>query len=211
MKIAFLAMCLVAAVLGSGAHVATASTQQVAPYDTTLGVEARYALQSAKFQGNNYSVKQIYVRCYRDDQTFNAAAMWRFGEDLTYVWAYTLAKSHTVYMRGRECNSAHSFMRKLKSGRLDMIEPYEVGAYSTLLHEALHVQGYKDEKMTECAANDSVRWAVMGNYGFSKGEANFLSRMAFAWSYKAVARSYYTNPSQCQRSLNGADWTDGLV
>jgi hypothetical protein len=189
--------------------VTTASAGPVAPYDMKLGVEARWALNAAKLKGSSFPTKQVYVRCYRDDVTFNAAAAWRFGEDVSHVWAYTLAKSKTVYMRGSQCGSAHDFIRKLRLSTTRTAKPWEVGAYATLLHEALHVQGYKKERLTQCAAIDSLRWAAWAD-DIPMREANRLGQMAFAWSARNVSQSYYENPSVCQAVSKSADWTYGI-
>ena len=210
-------------VIAAATMVPTARAAQVAPvapYDMNLGVAARWALNAAKLNGNVFATRQVYVRCYRSDNDFVAAAMWRFGEDLSYVWAYTRRNSKTVYMRGPRCAAAHSFLRKVKANHAWSIQPSEVGAYATLLHEALHVQGYKDERLTECVANDTIRWATVGWYQgitrssdgwLSSNDANRLSRMAFDWSARMVARSYHSNPSVCQSLLSQADWTGLLV
>jgi len=69
---------------------------------------------------------------------------------------------------------------------IQRITPYEVFAYSTLLHEALHVQGLINERLTECAANDAVRWAARF-YGLHQTQANWLSRIAFDQSTRNTA------------------------
>lgn len=175
----------------------------VAPYDRDLGVSARWSLDAAKFSTTAHPTRFVYVRCYRSDADFDGAGAWRFGESMVNRWAYSIR--WTVYMRGRQCRLAHQFISRMLAQTTQAVTPAEVGAYATLLHESLHVQGIRDEQVTECLANDSVRWVALG-YDIPKSEANRLSRMAFSWSYRNVAASYQSDPTSCEKITQQYDW-----
>ena len=106
------------------------------------------------------TVRAIHVRCHPVDA---------FGGSNASAIAYTLGS--TVHMKIVDCLAARSYGTKMltymHSDRasqqvVQRITRNEVFAYSTLLHEALHVQGLHNERMTECAANDAVRWGRSG-------------------------------------------------
>jgi hypothetical protein len=195
----------------AGAMFAPAAQAATAPFDRELGLEARYALDASKYAETTRSTTFVYARCYATEAAFEGAAMWRFGDaDPSFLIAYAIKGEHTVYLRPSTCRAAHRFMRKMETGTTRKATEAEVGAYSTLLHEGLHVQGIRNERTTECIANDSVRWSA-ARYGIRESEANRLTRMAFNVSRKTTARRYHNVSGECQNRLSGRDWTDFLA
>jgi hypothetical protein len=198
---------IIAAVLGLSVLMVVPVATAAAPYDTLLGRQVVKGLNASKFEDSPFTTKPVYVRCYGSDREFEAAAAWRFGEDFHGTIAYALPKSKTVYMRGVDCKHARQFVNDIKAG--GMPGKWETYAFATLLHEGLHVQGVKDERVTECLSNDSLRWAAMG-FGMAKSYANKLARIAWNMSGKHTASSYVTVSGQCRSTLLDKDWTDYL-
>ena len=99
------------------------------------------------------------MRCYRDQQTFEDVFERRFG-------ASARPRHRVLRRRSRHpstpttCANVHLFFDGLNTVRT-------AGAYAILLHESLHRQGLRNERLTTCFANDAVRWGT-GWYGGSK-------------------------------------------
>lgn len=201
MKKCLMALALVGAIAATVVPAGSASASQ---FDSMLGGAARRALHASKFEGAGVIEKPVYVRCYASNNAFDAAAAWRFGEDMSGVFAYAIKSEKTVYMRPTDCRDARGFLNAVKSGQ--MPDKWQVFSFSTLLHESLHVQGIKNERLTECVANDSVRWAAMAK-GLPKSDANTLSRIAFDMSAKWTGWSYHSISGLCQQKLQHRDWT----
>ncbi len=151
------------------------------------------------------TARAIHVRCHPVDA---------FGGSNASAIAYTLGS--TVHMKIVDCLAARSYGTKMltymHSDRasqqvVQRITRNEVFAYSTLLHEALHVQGLHNERMTECAANDAVRWGAQW-MGMHPRQANWLSRVAFDMSTRNTAISYHSVSGPCEAYLrNVGGWT----
>lgn len=182
-----------------------------APFNQTLGVDVRYALDVNKFDDTKHPTKNVYVRCYVSDGAFEGAVRWRFGAEASGIWAYARQKEKTVYMRGWTCRLAESFVSKLGAGTFRKVTRGEIFSYSTLLHEALHVQGVHDERKAECLANDGIRWAAMNLFNIPKAEANRFSRIAFDLSRVTTSTNYHSVSGDCQRTLASHDWVDYIA
>ena len=198
---------LTAVVACVAALVPVPAAQAAAPYDSSLSRYAREGLNASMFETTHVNIKPVYVRCFDSDREFEDAAAWRTGRSYAGVVAYAIPARKTVYMRGRDCGLVNQFVADSKLGRLP--GRWQTYAYSTLLHEALHVQGIDDERVTECVANDSVRWAAR-SFGLDETLANRASRIGWDMSAKYTARSYFTVSGECQSTLRDADWTDFL-
>jgi hypothetical protein len=197
----------------AGAIFAPTAEAATAPFDRELGLEARYALDASKRVATGWPTTFVYARCYATEAAFEGAAWWRLGHPQPgFLIAYAIKGEHTVYLRPSTCRAAHRFMRKMETGTTRKATEAEVGAYATLLHEALHVQGIRNERTTECIANDSVRWSA-ARYSIRESEANRLTRMAFNVSRKMTARRYHSVSGECQYMLSGSglDWADFLA
>lgn len=180
------------------------ATANAASYDSLLGRAVVKSLNASRFESSP-KAKPVYVRCYDNDAEFEKAGAWRFGESLAGVIAYAQKSNKTVHMRPFDCKLARQFKNDAERG----IPPskWATFAYSTLLHEALHVQGVSNERVTECLANDSIRWSAMA-FGLPKQYANLASRVAWDMSAKYTGTKYHSVSGQCQASLAENDWTD---
>jgi hypothetical protein len=201
-KKCLMALALVCAITATAVPAASAA----APFNPALGKFVAKGLNASKFK-NSGPATPVYVRCYDTNREFEAAGAWRFGvsrSTMQGIWAYAMPKEKTVNMRPFDCENALSFVQNTTLG----VKPskWAVGSFATLLHEALHVQGVKNERTTECLANDSVRWSAMA-FGLPKSKANDLSRVAFSQSARWTADRYQTSSGICQSALAARDWT----
>jgi hypothetical protein len=102
--------------------------------------------------------KSVYIRCYSDRWAFEEA-MYRMGaspEEARYTIAYYLhppyGNGSTINVRAGTCAQAREFV----SGHVTQTS---AGAFHTLLHEALHRQGFHSEKLTEAFAITTMHTA----------------------------------------------------
>ena len=185
------------------------ASAEAASFNPYLGRMAREGLNAARFSGEHktaFTTKPVYVRCF-GNREFDMAASSRFGgspSDYEGLIAYASRSSKTVNMRVVDCDDAFDFIEQAKQGR--MPDKWDVFSYSTLLHEALHVQGVRNERNAECLANDAVRWAGRV-LGLSNRQADKASRMAFDRSAKLAGSEYQNTGSMCQSALGSKDWT----
>jgi hypothetical protein len=102
----------------------------------------------------------VYVRCYDDRWSFESVLL-RMGAaplDARLMVAYYVPSRHgggdasTVNMRAGTCKLANEFV----AGH---VTQETAGAFKTLLHEALHRQGFHTEKTTELYAIASMQAA----------------------------------------------------
>lgn len=144
--------------------------------DPILGTVARASLWQAASQEARLSLRKVlrvYVRCYRDKRTFERTFERRFGESARRVVAYYVGGGE-VHLRNGTCENVRMFLR----GRHTV---YTAGAYAILLHEALHRQGVRNERITTCFANEAVRWGALW-HGFGEAQALRARNLAFAYS-----------------------------
>lgn len=181
----------------------TAASMQAYDYDAALGLVARVSLRVAvpaeRRRSGRLGVLRSYVRCYRDRHAFESGFERRFGVSAKRVVAY-YAGGSDVHLRHGTCTDVHSFL----DGRLTV---RSAAAYSILLHEALHRQGIRNERLTTCFANDAVRW---GAERFGYDEARALRARDFAFAYTRIysPRSYVMGVPTCLQLNRRRDWID---
>lgn len=196
-RVAALAL-LTVTVLAAG--VTDASAQPPFAYDRELGLLARASLRQAVAEGRRPPLRQvlrIYVRCYRDRSSFEHAFERRFGAPAGRVIAYYVGGGD-LHLRGGTCAGAHSFVH----GRHTI---FTAGAFSILLHESLHRQGVRDERITNCLANEAVRWGAE-TLGFDEELALRARDLAFEFSRRFEPRAYHMGRPDCLALTRRSDW-----
>jgi hypothetical protein len=176
--------------------------QQAWVYDRELGDLARKSLRQAvvaRSRPRLARVLRVYVRCYRDRESFERGFERRFGAPAVRVIAY-YAGGGDVHLRSGTCTAVHAFAR----GRHTV---FTAAAYSVLLHEALHRQGLRDEKVTNCFANDAVRSGTEW-LGFGEERALRARDLAFAFSRLYSPPAYHMGMPDCLAIARRSDWPD---
>jgi hypothetical protein len=194
-----LAICVVAGALFAAAP---ASASPSYHYDPTLRVWVHNVLAKA----STYEVvpKPVEVRCYNNRQAFELSG-WVRGFDPTSVIAYYMPGSNSIYMRASSCAAAHQFIA-------GMYTSTTVGAFTTLLHEALHRQGFHNERTTEAyaiasmlTAGQLVQYKINIARGAPEGDSAWeaagpkgeqAQQIAFNQSNRIVASNYRTTWAQ---------------
>src|ERR671910_533402 len=116
-------------------------------YDQELATVARESLwRSVQPPVSRSQVLRVNVRCYRDKRSFEHIFENRFGLSATRVLAY-YAGGSDVHLRDTTCENVRAFL----VGRHTI---YTAAAYAILLHESLHRQGVRHERITTCLASD---------------------------------------------------------
>jgi hypothetical protein len=169
-------------------------------YDRTLGTVARASLwqaasQEAQLALNN--VLRVYVRCYRDKRSFERIFERRFGEPARRVVAYYVGGGD-LHLRNGTCENVRLYL----GGRHTV---YTAGAYAILLHEALHRQGLRNERITTCFANEAVRWGTLW-HGFSEAQALRARNLAFAYTRLFSPPTYLMGKPDCLALTRHKDW-----
>lgn len=195
-----LVVVMASAALASAAQDASAQASFV--YDRELAAVARKSLRHADTDGRRpllRDVRQLYVRCYRDQQSFERAFERRFGVPAARVIAYYAGGSE-VHLRGGTCDNVRRFL----GGRVTVLT---AASYSVLLHEALHRQGLRDERVTNCLAIEAVRW---GAEWLGLGEARALRarNLAFEFSRRYSPRVYRMGKPSCLALAGRTEWTE---
>jgi hypothetical protein len=194
-----LLLCAVAACVVSTGTARGAPTQAYV-YDRTLGTVARASLWQAASQEAQLSLKsvlRVYVRCYRGKGSFERAFERRFGESANRVVAYYVGGGD-VHLRNGTCENVRMFL----GGRHTV---YTAGAYAILLHEALHRQGVRNEKITTCLANEAVRWGTLWR-GFGEARALRARNLAFAYTRLFSPPDYFMGKPDCLALTRRKDW-----
>jgi hypothetical protein len=171
-------------------------------YDRELGNVARESLWRADDNGPRVArsdVKRVDVRCYRDRWSFERVFERRFGLPAGRVIAY-YAGGGDVYMRNGTCQNIRAFL-------LGRHTVYTAAAYSILLHESLHRQGLKSERITTCMANDAVRWGALW-LGFDDEQALRARNLAFTYSRLFAPPDYFIGKPTCLALARRTDWID---
>lgn len=194
-----LLLCAVAA-----CAVVTGIAQGASPrayeYDRVLGIVARASLWQAASQEAHLSLRnvlRVYVRCYRDKRAFERTFERRFGESARSVVAYYVGGGQ-VHLRNGTCENVRTFLR----GRHTV---YTAGAYAILLHEALHRQGLRNERITTCLSNEAVRWGSLW-HGFSEAQALRARNLAFSYTRLFSPPGYYMGRPDCLVITRRKDW-----
>lgn len=194
-----LVACVGAAALVVGAHDVSA---QPYVYERELGQLARGSLRWAVSEGARPPLKKIllvYVRCYHDRQSFERTFERRFGAPAHRVIAY-YAGGGSVHLRSETCVRIRAFVR----GRHTV---FTAAAYSVLLHEALHRQGLRDERITNCLANEAVRWGAE-RLGFPEERALRARDLAFTFSRLYAPPAYHMGMPGCLALTRRKDWVE---
>jgi len=180
--------------------VARSASDQAYVYDRELGIVARETLWQAisnRARVTRREVLRVYVRCYRDKESFERAFERRFGVPAKRVVAYYV-RGGDVHLRDGTCENVRAFL----SGRRTV---YTAGAYSILLHEALHRQGVRNERTTTCLANDAVRWGAEW-LGSSEAKALRARNLAFTYTKLFSPPSYWMGKPDCLVLTRRKDW-----
>ena len=118
-----------------------------------------------------------------------------FGRALAAVGV--LEPDDVVEVRRRDLQD-----RRVLQGRHTV---YTAGAYAILLHEALHRQGVKNERITTCLSNEAVRWGALW-HGFSEAQALRARNLAFAYTRLFSPPDYYLGKPDCLVLTRRKDW-----
>jgi hypothetical protein len=144
-------------------------------------------------------VLRVSVRCYRSKAAFEETFETRFGTSARGVVAY-YAGGRDVHLRIGTCVNVHTFF----GGRRTVLT---AGAFSILLHESLHRQGLRDERLTTCFANESVRWGAL-SAGLSDANALRVRNLAFTYTRLYSLPSYRIGRPDCLALARRASWVD---
>jgi hypothetical protein len=174
-------------------------------YDRELGFVARATLRQATEPERRVPRNQVfraYIRCYHSNEGFERAFEQRYGFPADRIIAY-YAGGSDVYLRNTTCRNVHLFMR----GRHTL----ETSAsFSILLHEVLHRQGVRDERITTCLANYAVHAGARG-LGFSEERAVRARELALRFTRRYSPPEYRMGIPHCRLLNRRTDWTDHRV
>jgi hypothetical protein len=195
---------LLVACVGAVALAVGASDVSAQPYvyERELGALARGSLRWAVSEGARpplRTILRVYVRCYRDRQSFERTFERRFGVPAERVIAYYVGGGD-VHLRSETCASIRAFVR----GRHTV---FTAAAYSVLLHEALHRQGLRDERTTNCLANEAVRWGTE-RLGFGEERSLRARDLAFTFSRLYAPPAYHMGMPDCLALTRRQDWVE---
>jgi len=203
-RIAALATIALTATILIGTTTANAAVTPSYTYDHALRAWVHDALEQASYtQTHGKTIPwPIEVRCYTDNLSFELGA-YRRGDSpaiIPTIIAY-YAGGNTIHMRAGTCNNAAQFINGIYTAQ-------SVGAFTTLLHESLHRQGFQNENLTEAfaiasmrAAGQFVQYVHYLNAGATDHAAawqaaaatgNKVLRIAFEQSNRVVAANYRT-------------------
>ncbi|MBA2740770.1 MAG: hypothetical protein H0U46_02020 [Actinobacteria bacterium] len=169
-------------------------------YDERLSKIARETLWQAADEGRAIRrgrVESVGVRCYRDQETFESVFEDRFGVRANRVIAY-YAGGRDIHLRPSTCENVRLFFDGPNTVRT-------AGAYGVLLHEALHRQGLRDERLTTCFANEAVRWGTRF-YGGSEAKALRARNRALTFTRVYAPSSYRTSKPNCLALTRRTEW-----
>jgi hypothetical protein len=169
-------------------------------YDDELGTVARESLRrSVEPPLSRSQVKPVGVRCYRDRRSFERAFEGRFGLSARQVIAY-YAGGADVHLRDGTCDNVRAFF----AGRHTVDT---AAAYAVLLHEALHLQGVRNERVTSCLASDAVRWGALW-LGFEEQEALRARNLSLTFTRHFSPFEYRMGKPNCLLLNRRTDWVD---
>lgn len=171
-------------------------------YDEGLSRVARNTLWRSALDGaalRHGEVRSVGVRCYRDKETFEQVFEARSGTPAARVVAY-YAGGRDVHLRSTTCANIDLFLKGQTTVRT-------AGAYAVLLHETLHRQGVRDERMATCFANASVRRGVEW-LGGSEARALRARNLAFTYTRLYAPPSYRMGAPDCLALARRSAWPD---
>jgi hypothetical protein len=191
-------------VLAAGAVVlaGTARGQPSFTYDRALGALAREALWQAlpaDTRAMKRRIERVSVRCYLSRTAFEHSFELRFGISARKVIAY-YAGGPDVHLRSLTCENVRSFV----SGRHTI---FTSAALSILLHESLHRQGVRNERLTTCFANEAVRWGAEW-LGSSSERALRARNLAFEYTRRYSPPSYVMGRPTCLALARNRSWRE---
>ncbi len=211
-------LLLAAALAAVGLVVPTAGSANGYVYDKDLSWWAVNSLELAsEYTGSEK--KQIpyrtYIRCYTDADSFEAPLL-REGTSPTEVRetiAYYSGQG-SVNIRNGTCRRARQFSEDA------LMTTETASAIATILHETLHRQGVHDERITECFADDAVKyagWLAHWNSLAKRNDATWAASevkgsrardLAFAASKRWIARDYLMPKAECLRLTRSFSWAE---
>jgi hypothetical protein len=196
-------LLLISVVVTAVILVGAAQATRTFVYDQELATVARESLwRSVTPTISRAHVQRVHVRCYRDKRSFEQLFENRFGLSATRVIAY-YAGGSDLHLRDTTCENVRAFL----VGRHTV---YTAAAYSILLHEALHRQGVRDERITTCLANDAVRWGALW-FGFEEAEALRARNLALTFTRLFSPPEYRMGKPNCLLLNRRTDWVDHRV
>jgi hypothetical protein len=194
------ALPLISAVLLALVVAGQAQAARTFDYDRELAVVARESLwRSASPAIPRAQVEPVGVRCYRDKKTFEQTFEARFGLSATRVIAY-YAGGSDVHLRDTTCENVRAFL----GGNHGV---FTAAAYSILIHEALHRQGVRNERITTCLANDAVRWGALW-FGFDETQSLRARNLALTFTKLYSPPDYRIGKPNCLLLARRTDWVD---
>lgn len=188
-------------------------------YDRALAWWAAATLEDASRHTGSQRKRiplRTYVRCYDGRPAFERPLLARGASPVAA--RSTIAyydRGGTVHLRGGTCERA----RRFAAGALTR---ETAGAFTTLLHEALHRQGFRDENATECWAISSIRFAGrLAHGGAAPGTARpaptpageRFGERALLLAYRsslASAAAEYLVSADCLDRAEAESWADYL-
>ena len=181
------------------AGAAPAAQAQEFAYDRELGLAARATLWRAAADSGiaRSQVLRPYVRCYRTRESFERVFERRYGVPARRIVAY-YAGGGDVHLRSGTCDNARLFL----TGRHTVDT---AAAFAVLLHESLHRQGLRNERITTCFANEAVRWGAEWS-GASEARALRARNLAFTYAKRYLPREYFMGRPTCLKLARNDDW-----
>ena len=174
-------------------------------YDRELGFVARATLRQATEPEQRVPRNQVfraYIRCYHSNESFERAFEDRYGVPADRIIAYYGGGSD-VYLRNTTCRNVHLFMRGQHTLETS-------ASFSILLHEVLHRQGVRDERITTCLANYAVQ-AGATRLGFEEERAVRARELALRFTKRYSPPEYRMGIPNCRVLNRRTDWTDHRV
>lgn len=191
-----LALLLAAAIAGS------ASAQPAFTYDRELASLARTTLRQAlppEARVPRDEIPGVGVRCYATRESFERSFERRFGISARRVVAY-YAGGRDVHLRGVTCENVRLFV-------LGRQTAFTSAAFAILLHEVLHRQGLRNERLTTCFANEAVRWGAEW-LGAERERALRARNLAFEYTKRFSPPSYVMGRPTCLALARRTTWLD---
>jgi hypothetical protein len=195
-------LLVVVLVAGFAVLAGTARAQQAFTYDLRLGALARETLLEALAAtggGGRRPLDRLSVRCYLSRTAFESSFELRFGVPARKVIAYYVG-GPDVHLRSLTCENVRAFV----GGRHTL---FTAAAFAILLHESLHRQGLRNERLTTCFANDAVRWGTEW-LGFSPEQALRARNLAFEYTRRYSPPSYFIGRPTCLALARRTTWRD---
>lgn len=158
---------------------------------------------------------RTYIRCYTSAASFEGPLL-RDGasrSDARGTIAY-YAGQGSVNIRNGTCRRARQFSKHA------LMTTETASAMSTILHETLHRQGVRAERITECFANDATKyagWLAHWNSLAKRDDATWTASeakgsrardLAFAASKRWIAREYLMPKGECLRLTRSFSWAE---